>query len=220
MCTVAAVVKTETVLFKRRFNFKWAQWEKFSIELDKEVIKLDPSPEMYDSFIQLVRTISRRNIPKWCRTSYIFGLDKDSKSLLQKYEHLFKTDPFFEETTQADEELLNAVTATRRQKWCDVVTQLDMKQNSRKAWKLLKRLNSDPTSAPPSLVTVTPDQIAHQLLLNGKTKRWTVAKIFQRYTDEEDYLGTPFTIEELEVVFNSMKNNKAAGLDDRRPEQI
>ena len=40
-----------------------------------------------------------------------------------------------------------------------------MKQNSRRAWKLVKNLCGDPTKAeimPP----VTPDQVATQLLLN------------------------------------------------------
>jgi len=45
-----------------------------------------------------------------------------------------------------------------------------MKHSIKKAWGLIKRLNSDPTSAK-RLSNVTPDQIAHQLLLNGKPQK-------------------------------------------------
>jgi len=44
---------------------------------------------------------------------------------------------------------------------------MDMSHSSKMAWNLIKKLNGDPkqNKAPPK---VTANQVAHQLLLNGK----------------------------------------------------
>lgn len=220
MCSVKAAVVPKTVPFKRRFNFKKAQWSKFTEDLDREVKKVEPYPDRYDQFVDLVKMISRRHIPRGCRTSYIPGLCKDTKTLLEKYEQLFNEDPFSEETIEAGEQLMSTISTTRREKWCNLVTQLDMKHSSHKAWKLLKNLSDDHTRVPNEVPSITPDQIAHNLLQNGKTKRRSKRTNLNRCAEENDYLACPFTIEELEAAMHCMKDNKAAGLDDIRVEQI
>ncbi|KAJ8889521.1 hypothetical protein PR048_009020 [Dryococelus australis] len=134
ICAVEAVVKPETVQFKRRFNFKRAKWEQFSMDLDEEIINIDRTPEKYDLFVRTVQTISHRYIPR--------GLNCDSKALQEKYERLFQEDTFFDDTTQTCENLLHAVSSSRRAKWCNLVSNIYMKQNIRKVQQLLKNLDN------------------------------------------------------------------------------
>ncbi|XP_049847394.1 uncharacterized protein LOC126299492 [Schistocerca gregaria] len=69
--TFNAVVKPGHVPFKRRFNFKKANWKKFRELIDVEITKIPPQPEIYDSFVKLVQKVSRKIIPRGCRNSIL-----------------------------------------------------------------------------------------------------------------------------------------------------
>ncbi|CAI6375546.1 unnamed protein product [Macrosiphum euphorbiae] len=95
-----------------------------------------------------------------------------------------------------------------------------MKHSSKK----VKRLNSEPTNAK-GLSNVTPDQIAHQLLLNGKPQKLKqVAKpnkrIIRNKEKEGNHFSQPFEEDELNIAIETMKLRKAAGLDNIFLEQI
>lgn len=64
-------------------------------------------------------------------------------------------------------------------------------------------------------------QIAHQLLLNGKTKgKCKIIHIVRDPDNENNSLEEPFTVGELELAIKAMKTNKAPGVDDLKIEQI
>ena len=69
---------------------------------------------------------------------------------------------------------------------------------------------------------VTADQVAHQLLLNGKGNKLHVPRRekMPRQTVTESKLTSPFLMEDLLHGVKALKNNKAAGLDDMLCEQI
>ncbi|KMQ91441.1 rna-directed dna polymerase from mobile element jockey-like protein [Lasius niger] len=203
VCIVTAVVKPEEVLFRKRFNFKRARWSDFQKQLDKQVQKILPRPEKYSEFIDLVKQISKKNIPRGCRTQYIQGLTGDVKPLLEKYQNLFDRDPFSVDTIEAGEKLMQALAEEQRSRWCTMIENLDMKQNSRRAWKLFKNLSRDPTK---------PRQN------HTSKKEWEPPT--RKDEQEDGFLNTPFTISELEIVIKSIKPNRAAGIDDLRAEQI
>lgn len=46
-CEINAVVKPETVSFNRRFNFKRANWDGFSDELDRGILFIEPVSDNY-----------------------------------------------------------------------------------------------------------------------------------------------------------------------------
>jgi len=71
---VHGTVRLTTMPFRRRFNFKKANWEVFTKGLDVSIGDMEECPERYDNFITLVRLASRRTIPRGCRTSYVPGL--------------------------------------------------------------------------------------------------------------------------------------------------
>lgn len=118
---------------------------------------LEPCPKSYDNFVTLVKTISRKHIPRGCRTEYIAGLKRESKATLERYKSLYEEDSFAGDTTQAGEDVLQAVSAIRTEMWSNLVTYLDTKQNSSRAGKLLKNINKDPSGPTPDLTELTAD---------------------------------------------------------------
>lgn len=55
MIKVTAAVKPLEVPFRRRYNFKKANWSEFKILMDKEIIGIEPDPKNYLCFIDLVK---------------------------------------------------------------------------------------------------------------------------------------------------------------------
>lgn len=219
-CKISSVVKPESVPFKRRFNFKKAKWQAFASELDQKIVELKPEPESYETFVSTIKKVSCRHIPRGCRTQYIPGLNGSSKEALKTYQQFYENDPFSEDTIEAGENLLHLLTESKKERWCSLIESLDMKQNSRRAWKLVNNLNQEPNSTTQT-GNVTPNQIANQLTLNGKSKKKPHRIKIQRDTaNENHFLDEPFTMPEYVSAVNTMKQNKAAGPDDIRTEQI
>ncbi|XP_071483046.1 uncharacterized protein [Diadema antillarum] len=216
-----AVVQPEITPMRRRFNFKKADWKGFAEVLDKSIGDLEPIPEMYEQFVVKVKASSRRHIPHGCRTEYVPGLSQDSAALYASYREKFETDPFSAETIAAGEELSAAISADRRKSWQDLIESVDMTHNSKKAWSTLKRINKDPKRAA-TLHTTQPmaDQVAHQLLLNGKTGTREKRHKSAEYHEANEELCRPFTMGELDAAICTAKAGKAAGLDDIMTEQI
>ena len=93
--------------------------------------------------------------------------------------------------------------------------------SSRKAWKTINKLTKDYTE-PQQQCNVTADQVAHQLLLNGKGNKLHGPRRekMPRQTVTESKLTSPFLMEDLLHGVKALKNNKAEGLDDMLWEQI
>ena len=72
----AAMTPTPT-RFRRRFNFKKANWKAFSTDLDTCICDIDPSPENNDRFVKVVHATARKQIPRGCRKNYVPGLITD-----------------------------------------------------------------------------------------------------------------------------------------------
>ena len=158
----------KTVPFQRRFNYTKANWQAFSEELKSYAGNLEPTPTKYDKFIELVHKAARNNIPRDCRTSYIPNLTNESVRLFEEYEQLFNRDPFGDRTVKAGESLLSAISTQKQQTWQNLVESTDMRRSSWKAWNLICKLGNDRT-ANKQHSNVTANQVAHQLVLNGKT---------------------------------------------------
>ena len=218
---IKAAVTPQQVPFRRRYNFKKADWESYAKSTDDGIQNLPPTPGNYERFVPLVKKASCRNIPRGCRTSYVCGLTDETKELYEQYQERFESNPFDIETTEAGDELSKAIAEVQRQKWQAMIESTDFTHSSRKAWKTINRLSKDYTQ-PQQQCKVTANQVAHQLLLNGKgnsSHKPTRVKI-PSHTDAEHSLTDPFTMEELKKGVKALANNKAAGLDDILCEQI
>ena len=92
---------------------------------------------------------------------------------------------------------------------------------SSKAWKTIRKLSNDPTTCNPSCL-VSGNQVAHQLLVNGrgtmpsKPKRLVLLPATERYYS----MVYPFSEKEYRKGVAILKNNKASGKDDVLVEQL
>ena len=96
-----------------------------------------------------------------------------------------------------------------------------MTHNSRKASKTINKLSNDPTSSnPPCLVTA--NQVAHQLLVNGRGTMPPKPKrpVLPPATEGDTSRVYPFSEGEYNKGVAAFKNNKAAGRDDILVEQL
>ena len=88
----------------------------------------------------------------------------------------------------------------RRKTWHALIESTDMSKNSKKAWSTIGKLRGDPKAAPLQ-PKVTANQVAHQLLLNGKsgTKTHRKPKLDRTKYNKDQGYTRPFTMEELEA---------------------
>ena len=61
--SVQPVVVPQPTPFRRRFNFRKADWNGYSTELDNSIEDVEPTPSNYNRFVENVRVASRRHIP-------------------------------------------------------------------------------------------------------------------------------------------------------------
>ncbi|KAG5884818.1 hypothetical protein JTB14_012026 [Gonioctena quinquepunctata] len=89
-----------------------------------------------------------------------------------------------------------------------------MNHSSRKAWSLIKKLTNDPTG-PKDRVDVTANQIAHQLLLNGKPRpKHQDGHHLQKSPNIGEWTIIYFSLAELDLAINSLKPRKSPGSDN------
>ena len=111
--------------------------------------------------------------------------------------------------------MINAILEIRQSSWQAAIEDLDMARNSCKAWKLFGKLNNDYTKPTQQHSNITANQIAQQLLLNGKTPHFTRQFKPNVHTDGcNPNFTKPFCLTELKQCINSLKNGKATGLDN------
>ena len=102
-----------------------------------------------------------------------------------------------------------------------MIASTDLTGNSRKAWQTIRKISNDSTaSKPPCLITA--NQVAHQLLVNGREEMPTKPKCpkLSPISGDDSSLVFPFTKEEYKKGIVTLKNKKAAGIDDVLVEQL
>ena len=207
--------------FRRRYNMKKAKWQSYAKEVDNCIANTNPVHENYEQFVNIVRRSSNKNIPRGWRTSYVCGLNDQSKDMYEDYQRRFAVDPFNEDTVRVGDALLDEISEAQRSKWKEMIESTDFTHSSRKAWKTINKLTKDYTE-PQQQGKATADQVDHQLLLNGKRNKLHVPRRekMPRQTVTESKLTSPFLMEDLLHGVKALKNNKEAGLDDMLCEQM
>ena len=218
--TVHPVIVPQPTPFRRRFNMRKAKWDDFSTDFYEAIEEVKPIPENYNRFIGLIRVVSRRRIPRGCRTNYIPGLTEESQSLYEAYKKQYSSNPFAEGTLETGNKLIDTMKEEKKKRWEEVITSIDLTHNSRKAWQTIKKLSYDPTSPNPPY-PVNSNQVAHHLLVNGQGTMPTEPKCPALPTVEgKPSLVSAFSEEEYRKDIAALKNNKAADIDAILVEQL
>ena len=176
--------------------------------------------QCYDQFVNALRKVARKNIPSGCRRNYVPGLTPESIQLIEEYREKYEDNPFADSTITLGDELMSAISEERRKAWQTVIESTDMTHNSKKAWSTIRKLCDDPCK-PKQHCNTTANQVAHQLLLNGRApnRQPKVCLDRQRYPYDPGFTR-PFTAAELDIGIRVMKNGKAPSLDDIQTELI
>ena len=216
----AAITVVQTVPFRRRFNLKKANWEQYAYQLDAAVENIPTKAECYDQFVNTLRKVARKNIPRGCRRNYVPGLPPESTELIEDYRQKYEDDPFADNTITLGEELMSAISEQRHKAWQNLIESTYMTHNSKKAWSTIRELCDDPCK-PKQHYNTTANQVAHQLLLNGRVpnRQPKVRLDRQRYPDDPGFTRA-FTAAELNIGIRVLKNGKGPGLDDIQTELI
>ena len=128
---------------------------------------IEPDPKNYEKFQRLVWRVAKQNIPRGCRKEFIPCLSEEGKRLYEDYTKAYNEDPFAQNTIELGEALTASMDADRNERWKELICNTDMTQNSKKAWATISKLNTDKKTNP-RVAAVTPNQVANQLILNGK----------------------------------------------------
>ena len=217
---ISKVVNPARTPFRRRYNFKKADWRAFQEELDKNIQSIEPLPHNYNQMARLMKQTARRHIPRGCRTQYIAGMDQDAKTIYNEYIRSFSEDPFSEQTIALGEEMMGKLAECRRTKWQHLMESVDMTHNSKKAWRLIHQLSDDPTKT--TTQQVRANAVAHQLLLNGKSdgKKQMKSQLIISKEAGETPLTHPFSTSEISTAIKSLKPGKACGEENIMNEML
>ena len=92
-----------------------------------------------------------------------------------------------------------------------------------KAWNLIQKLNNDPAIPKHQRYPITANQVAHQLLVNGKTKGKKAPRVKFRKNEKQNMepnLTSPFTAQEFSNDIAALKNGQAIGFDGIFTEEL
>jgi len=163
--THPAVIASTPSISKPRWNFRKANWEKFTQLMTTATLPDPCQPNIDNTFQEFQHVLScaaRASIPRGYRKTYIPCWDKICSQLAKKHEDAVSPG----EKQETANELLNYINLRRQERWLTSITNIDMKHSSRQAWKTINRLTGrGPQST--STAPVTPNQIAHCLLKSG-----------------------------------------------------
>ena len=97
-----------------------------------------------------------------------------------------------------------------RDTWKELIENTDMTLNSKQAWKTISKLNTE-RKTNSRVAAVTPNQVANQLILNGKPqhkekgRRKAMKREMDNIMQQCDHSFEPFSLKELEEAIKLLK---------------
>ena len=209
-------------LQKPRWNFRKANWTKFSEQLEKSIvcipIKGTSVTEAYTRFTKAIFKAAK-NIPRGFQPTYIPCLDSECQQLLEEFTS--SGDP------DTADHLIECLDNARQLRWEQTTSNLNFTHSSRKSWNLIRQLGSNQQPSNSTRPSVKPNAVASHLIKVGKapidkqtkhetTQEWRSFK--KSRPEAETATATPITLEEVNTALKDLKCGKAPGYDNIHPE--
>ena len=128
----------------KRWNFRKANWELFTAEIERRTPGL-PNPQADDADAKhtaIATCAAKKSIPRGFNKHYIPGWDDSCNQLLRENQQATTKEDI--DTTATT--LLHKLDEVRRARWTEVVESVDFTHSSRKAWQTIKKLTGRNTT--------------------------------------------------------------------------
>jgi hypothetical protein len=203
---------------KPRWNFQKANWNEFSQQVDRNLRWVSPSVFNYHRFVGVIKAVAKRTIPRGFRKEYIPCWSAETNTLYNEYQQ--------HPSPASADAILNSLNAARKEKWNDLMTNMNFTHTSRSSWNLLRKLGAAKQTKN-SATNINPNSIASRLLNVSNSVKLSKNKIQKmkrslnkkrKNTRPSAELSRNFSFEELKSAIGSTKIRKAAGFDGIFPE--
>ena len=114
-------------------------------------------------FCNIISKAAKKSIPRGRRNIYIPCWDAECEDLYQTFLHSSNGD----QSSKAATTLLSRLDKKRRDRWSEVVQNIDFSHSSRKAWRIINNLTGRSRHGPRHC-PISAHAIASQLVSNGK----------------------------------------------------
>ena len=206
------------------------QLELYSLTTDRFAQDL-PSPdsccvdEAYQEFCNAIFAAAKTSIPRGRRNNYRPCWDAECETLYQT----FLEASLGEASSTAASALLARLDDKRRDRWSEVINNIDFAHSSRLAWSTIDNLTGR-SRQPRRLCPISANSIASQLVKNGKYKAKDresarlisneVSELWRIPTPTDKTISGDFTPEEFASALQKLQSGKAPGPDSICPELI
>uniref|UniRef100_H3AA56 Endonuclease/exonuclease/phosphatase domain-containing protein n=1 Tax=Latimeria chalumnae TaxID=7897 RepID=H3AA56_LATCH len=221
---IGVTIPIVTTSPRLRWNYRKADWDNYTKLNDQHTVCVPhdiPIDQAYSRFAKAIFKAVSKSIPHGKKT-YIPCLDEECLELLKQYEQ--SSDP------EIANHLLESLNASRRARWEEAPSEMDVSRSSRKAWTLIRKLGAAQNPPYTWQQKVSLNSVATHLTNIAKAdkdktfeesikkKEWHQYKQFLQLDQDESF--QPFSREEIERALKSMKTGKACSFDNVSPELL
>ncbi|EFA13161.1 hypothetical protein TcasGA2_TC015965 [Tribolium castaneum] len=214
-------IKQFPSLQKPRWNFQKAKWNEFAKQVDSDLRWIPPTSINYHRFVGAIKNAAKKFIPRGFRKNYVPCWSDETKSFYNAY--VSNPNP---ENADA---VLNSFNKARKEKWNNLMEDLNFTHSSRSSWKLLQKLGSSNIAQPKTDSAISPNAVASRLVnvsnsvkLEKRAKKEMKRRVQKQRKKMKvsEELSRCFNVDELKAAISSTKSKKSAGFDGIYPEFI
>ena len=120
-----------------------ANWSGYATDVDILIDEVDPTPENYEKFVEVIRVTSRKHIPVVVEATVFLVYLKNRRAYM-RLQKQYMSNPFDSTTIDTGNELISKLAAENKRRWEEMITSTDLTGNSRKAWKTIRKSLTTP----------------------------------------------------------------------------
>lgn len=214
--SIGMIISTLDKLFIPCWNLRKTAWSEYTKYFDDNINRIEPIPDNYIRFINLIKTSAKKSIPRGLRHNYTLYWTKECEELLKEYESDGNEINVNKLIVLLDEECRNRL--------IQAMDEMDFTYSSRESWSLVKKLGAGQTSWKACKVLPNSISTINHNTTNIKFKKPKKMKVKADYKEvlkicaEKSENINDFGVEKVKATIKLLKNGKAADIDGILPE--